>query len=43
MHLGGGNVHILDISLSHHPVLAILSNGADFRDCIDIAVHVGLA
>ena len=43
MHLGISNVPILDISLSCHPVLAILPNGTNFRDFIGTALHVGLA
>lgn len=43
MHLGGSNVPILDISVSCHPVLAILPNGTNFRDFNCIVLHVGLA
>lgn len=34
MHLGGGNVNILDISLSHYLAIAILSNETNFRDML---------
>ena len=40
MHLGGGNVNILDISLSYYLSIAILPNETNFRDYADTAICI---